>query len=58
LLGFSDVRNYDGSWTEWGSIMGMPIELGDQVGELSSPWPAPVGLEVPPGLHEASAMEV
>jgi thiosulfate/3-mercaptopyruvate sulfurtransferase len=26
LLGFSDVRNYDGSWTEWGSAIGVPIE--------------------------------
>ncbi len=25
LLGFEDVRNYDGSWTEWGSIVGAPI---------------------------------
>ena len=26
LLGFPDVRNYDGSWTEWGSLIGAPIE--------------------------------
>ncbi|MFS8666021.1 MAG: hypothetical protein LOD84_10180, partial [Limnochordales bacterium] len=26
LLGFKDVRNYDGSWTEWGSMVGTPIE--------------------------------
>ena len=26
LLGFEGVRNYDGSWTEWGSIVGAPIE--------------------------------
>ena len=26
LLGHSNVRNYDGSWTEWGSIVGAPIE--------------------------------
>ena len=26
LLGMEDVRNYDGSWTEWGSIVGAPIE--------------------------------
>jgi len=26
LLGFPNVRNYDGSWTEWGSMIGMPIE--------------------------------
>jgi thiosulfate/3-mercaptopyruvate sulfurtransferase len=28
LLGFSDVKNYDGSWTEYGSLVGVPIELG------------------------------
>ena len=28
LLGQSNVRNYDGSWTEWGSLVGAPIELG------------------------------
>ncbi|HEY8490815.1 MAG TPA: sulfurtransferase [Dehalococcoidia bacterium] len=26
LLGYQDVKNYDGSWTEWGSMVGMPIE--------------------------------
>jgi thiosulfate/3-mercaptopyruvate sulfurtransferase len=26
LLGFADVRNYDGSWTEWGNLVGVPIE--------------------------------
>lgn len=26
LLGYPDVRNYDGSWTEWGNIIGAPIE--------------------------------
>ncbi|WP_219417604.1 sulfurtransferase [Pseudonocardia nigra] len=28
LLGDSDVKNYDGSWTEYGSLIGVPIELG------------------------------
>ncbi|HEX4247520.1 MAG TPA: sulfurtransferase [Pseudonocardia sp.] len=28
LLGHSDVKNYDGSWTEYGSLVGVPIELG------------------------------
>ena len=26
LLGFANVRNYDGSWTEWGNLVGAPIE--------------------------------
>ncbi len=28
LLGFPQVRNYDGSWTEWGNSVGLPIEKG------------------------------
>ena len=28
LLGHEDVKNYDGSWTEYGSLIGVPIELG------------------------------
>ena len=31
LLGHSDVKNYDGSWTEYGSLVGVPIELGSGV---------------------------
>ena len=26
LLGYTKVRNYDGSWTEWGNLVGVPIE--------------------------------
>ncbi len=26
LLGYNNVRNYDGSWTEWGNLVGVPIE--------------------------------
>ena len=28
LLGYGNVRNYDGSWTEYGSLVGVPIETG------------------------------
>lgn len=28
LLGFEKVRNYDGSWTEWGNLVNVPIERG------------------------------
>lgn len=28
LLGYPDVLNYDGSWTEWGNLVGAPIEKG------------------------------
>jgi len=33
LLGHSDVKNYDGSWTEYGSLVGVPVALGDEPGE-------------------------
>lgn len=29
LLGYPRVRNYDGSWTEWGNSIGVPIERGE-----------------------------
>ena len=28
LLGFENVTNYDGSWTEWGNLVGAPVEKG------------------------------
>jgi thiosulfate/3-mercaptopyruvate sulfurtransferase len=32
LLGLPGVRNYDGSWTEWGSLVGVPIVKGTEPG--------------------------
>jgi len=29
LLGLPNVKNYDGSWTEYGSLVGVPVELGE-----------------------------
>jgi thiosulfate/3-mercaptopyruvate sulfurtransferase len=34
LLGLENVKNYDGSWTEYGSLVGVPIALGDEPGEV------------------------
>lgn len=39
LLGWPDVRNYDGSWTEWGSMIAMPVALGDAPGHLPARQP-------------------
>jgi thiosulfate/3-mercaptopyruvate sulfurtransferase len=33
LLGEQNVKNYDGSWTEYGSLVGVPVALGDEAGE-------------------------
>ncbi|WP_178945530.1 sulfurtransferase [Kocuria sp. TGY1127_2] len=36
LLGFNNVRNYDGSWTEWGNAVRVPIVQGEEPGEAPS----------------------
>ena len=36
LLGFSTVRNYDGSWTEWGNAVRVPIVKGSEPGAVSA----------------------
>ncbi|QCU78166.1 sulfurtransferase [Citricoccus sp. SGAir0253] len=33
LLGYEKVRNYDGSWTEWGNSVRLPIAVGEERGE-------------------------
>jgi len=37
LLGLKNVRNYDGSWTEWGSLVGAPIVKGEEPGIAPAP---------------------
>jgi thiosulfate/3-mercaptopyruvate sulfurtransferase len=34
LLGVKNVKNYDGSWTEYGSLVGVPVAVGDQAGTV------------------------
>ena len=50
LLGYKRVRNYDGSWTEYGSLIGVPIEkpapvaaaaVATHLGRSSVPSPVP-----------------
>ncbi len=36
LLGFTDARNYDGSWTEWGNTVRVPIVKGVDPGDVPS----------------------
>ena len=40
LLGFTSARNYDGSWTEWGNGVRLPIARGEEPGEVPSEVPA------------------
>ena len=35
LVGVKDVRNYDGSWTEWGNLVAAPIAQGEEPGVLA-----------------------
>jgi len=37
LLGFDSVRNYDGSWTEWGNAVRVPIVKGEQPSTIAVP---------------------
>lgn len=36
LLGFHQVRNYDGAWTEWGNLVGVPVVKGTEPGNLNA----------------------
>jgi thiosulfate/3-mercaptopyruvate sulfurtransferase len=33
ILGQANVKNYDGSWTEYGSLVGVPVAVGDEPGQ-------------------------
>ena len=33
ILGQPNVKNYDGSWTEYGSLVGVPVAVGDEPGQ-------------------------
>ena len=49
LLGVGNVVNYDGSWTEWGNLVGAPVERG--VGEIG-------GTSVKPENYSERKVEV
>ena len=34
LLGYPHVRNYDGSWTEWGNLVRVPVAQGSEPGSI------------------------
>ena len=34
ILGQQNVKNYDGSWTEYGSLVGVPVAVGDEPGNV------------------------
>ena len=40
LLGKPGVRNYDGSWTEWGNAVRVPIVAGESPGPATGPVPS------------------
>lgn len=37
LLDHPEVKNYDGSWTEYGSLVGVPVQTGDERGSAVAP---------------------
>jgi thiosulfate/3-mercaptopyruvate sulfurtransferase len=41
LLGYPHVRNYDGSWTEWGNLVGAPIERDQPALQTQAEAPCP-----------------
>src|SRR5581483_10837431 len=51
LLGYPDVRNYDGSWTEWGSSIRVPIEKEGRDGSSRIADRRPLGPQGQPDGH-------
>ncbi len=43
LLGYPNVRNYDGSWTEWGNLIGAPIRQGSASAKRGQAYAYPGG---------------
>jgi thiosulfate/3-mercaptopyruvate sulfurtransferase len=53
LLGFKNVKNYDGSWTEWGNSVGVPIERGEPP-KAEAAAPAAAEQAAPESPHDTS----
>ncbi len=62
LLGFPQVKNYDGSWTEWGNAVGLPIERGPgekhgKPAEAAKPTDHPTPADAPKAPEQSPAPE-